>query len=770
MILSLLIFKKFLFKCLKAFCWCVLVFMLMHILFPLKVKVNYSTAVLSSEGVLLNAYLNKEDKWRIKTDIKKVSPLLMKTILAKEDKWFYWHFGVNPIAIAKAGFKNIVSAKRVSGASTISMQVARLLEPKKRTFLNKIIELFRATQLEFKYSKDEILELYLNLLPYGSNIEGINAASLIYFGKQPHALSLSESTILAIIPNRPTSLNIKNKYVAILKSRNYWLNYFKENEIFDPQLIADAQLEPINIQKNELPKIAPHLCYRLKTSYSDSAYISNTIKYQLQLQAENILKNYIEKTKAQNIRNGSILVVENKTGNVIIYCGSNNFADNENAGQVDGTQALRSPGSALKPFLYAQAFDMGLYTPNSVLYDVPININGYQPQNYDKGYNGAVTLRQALAYSLNIPAVSVLNEVGISAFSNTLKKTGFSHIKTKNMGLSLALGGCGVTLQELTCAYSTLANYGKYKPLNFLKSEIKNNGINTISEEAAYLTTDILQTLVRPDIPSSFFNNTFRIPKVAWKTGTSYGRKDAWAIGYNKDYTVGVWVGNFDAEGVPSLSGAEIATPLLFEIFNTIDYNSTKKWFAPPKGIEYRYVCSKTGNLPAVFCTDKITDQYIGNKTLQKNCNHLIEIPVNADSSLCYCNSCLPNETVINKFYPNLPATLINYYVQEKIVYKAIPKHNPNCTCIYQTNGPKIVSPSHGSEYLIETESQAQIMLNAEADNKASKILWYVNDKLVKEGLPNQAVFITPPIGNVKITCSDNLGRSSHITIVTKAF
>jgi penicillin-binding protein 1C len=405
-----------------------------------------------------------------------------------------------------------------------------------------------------------------------------------------------------------------------------------------------------------------------------------------------------------------------------------------------------------------------------VLYDVPVNINGYQPQNYDKGYNGAVTLRHSLAYSLNIPAVAVLNEVGIPAFSSTLRKGGFTHIKTKNLGLSLALGGCGVTLEELTNAYSALANYGHYKPLNYINRKKTNNSVEMVSEEAAYLTSDILATLVRPDIPSAFFNNTFRIPKVAWKTGTSYGRKDAWAIGYNKDYTVGIWVGNFDAEGVPSLSGAEIATPLLFEIFNTIDYNSNKKWFAAPKGIDYRYVCSKTGNLPAPFCTDKITDQFIGNKTLQKTCNHLIEIPVNKDSSFSYCNSCLPTQDYFTKLYPNLPATLINYYVQEKIVFKAIPKHNPNCTRIYQTNGPKIVSPSNGSEYLIETESNAQIMLNAEADNKASKILWYINDKLVKEALPNQAVFITPPIGIIKITCSDDLGRSSYINITTKKF
>ena len=718
----------------------------------------------------MSAFLNKEDKWRIRTDLKNISPLMVKTIIEKEDKWFRWHFGFNPVAMARAGFQNITRQKRVSGASTITMQLARLIEPKKRTFANKFIEIFRAVQLEMRYSKDEILEMYLSLLPYGGNIEGVGSASLIYFGKPASALSLSESVILSVIPNRPGSLNIRTKAKAIEKSRNYWLEYFLQHGVFNKKLVADALNEPVQIRKRQLPAFARHFCLRLKSQYADSTHIKTSIHYAHQVQVENILKNYVERTREKNIRNGSVLVLDNRTGRVLVYCGSNDFDDRENAGQVDGIRALRSPGSALKPFLYARSFDLGLYTPNSVLYDVPVNIGGYEPENYDREFNGSITLKHALSFSLNIPAVCVLNQIGLPDFVKHLNACGFRSVKIKNSGLSLALGGCGVSLQELVTAYSMLANEGKLKAPAFLNHSVIHHVTQPLTRESAYLTTNILQTLVRPDIPQSFFHNTYRIPKVAWKTGTSFGRKDAWAIGYNKDYTVGVWLGNFDGEGVPSLSGAETATPLLFEVFTVLDYNSRKGWFSTPPGIDYRYVCPRTGNLPGPFCTEQIVDEFIKGKTLQTECRHEIEIMVNADSSLTYCNTCMGDNPYKLKRYPNLPAQLINFYEQEKVAYKAIPPHNPACTRVYNANGPKIVSPSNEAEYLIEAGSGTKLMLNAEADNKSSKIFWFVNDRMVAESKPNQAVFYEPPFGNIKISCSDDLGRSSFVRVVVKQF
>ncbi|MES2617648.1 MAG: penicillin-binding protein 1C, partial [Bacteroidota bacterium] len=640
----------------------------------------------------------------------------------------------------------------------------------KRSFVNKFTEIFRAIQLELQYSKSEILELYLNHLPYGGNIEGAGTASLFYFGKAPMALSLSESVILSVIPNRPGSLNIQTRLAAIEQSRNYWLHYFNDDGTFNRNLIAEALKEPVAIQKHELLKIAPHLSLQLKNTYKDSARITCTIAYYRQVQVENILKRYVEKTTTRNIKNGSAIVIDNVTGNVLVYCGSNNFNDRLNAGQVDGAKGLRSPGSALKPFLYAKGFDLGLYTPGTVVYDVPITINGYSPKNYDETFSGPVTVNDALARSLNIPAVNTLNEIGTPVFVKELQQLGFQSVENKNTGLSLALGGCGVTLFELTNAYAALANKGMYRPCQLLQYRKPNTSIPVISEAAAFLTTQILQTLNRPDLPAAYFNQTFKMPKVAWKTGTSFGRKDAWAIGYNKRYTIGVWLGNFDGEGVPSLNGAEIATPLLFEIFNTMDYASDKQWFASPKTIDYHYVCSKSGHLPSAFCSQPIMDAFIPDKTIQQFCTHMKEVMVNADSSMSYCNSCIGLSPYTVKLYPNYPANLLNYYIQEKIAYKVVPAHNPACQRVEHSTGPKIISPTHEAEYLIETSSHVQLMLNAEADNRTGKILWYINDKLVATSVPNQPVFVHPPIGRLKITCSDESGRKSTVRVVTKAF
>lgn len=744
--------------------------MIFNLINPLKVNLNFSQSVYSREGKLLKTFLNNTDKWRIKTNWEEVSPLFKKVLINKEDKYFHWHSGVNPVSIFQSIISNVRANKRVSGASTISMQVVRLLHPAKRTFYNKFIEMLRAFQLELAYNKEEILDIYINILPYGGNIEGVATASMFYFGKSPQALSLNECIVLSIIPNKPTSLNIKKSTTNIEKSKKYWLNYFKDKKIFSESLVENALAEDVVLKKRELPNIAPHLALKLINEYKDSSRIYSSISFNTQLQCESLLKNYVEKIKSININNGSIMVVDNKTRKVIAYCGSNDFNDDKYQGQVNGIEGIRSPGSALKPFLYANAFNLGLCTPNTIVYDVPININSYQPQNYDKSFLGTVSVKKALAFSLNIPAVTMLNEMGLTEFITTLKVFGFKDIKSKNMGLSLALGGCGVTLNQLVSAYTSLSQYGQYQPLLYKQFQKNSNSIQLVSPEAVYLTTDILSTLVRPDIPSSYFNSTYKIPKIAWKTGTSFGRKDAWAIGYNKDYTIGVWVGNFTGEGVPSLSGAEYATPLLFELFNLIDYQSKKQWFAPPKNIDFRYVCPKTGHLCQAYCNEKITDMFIKNITIQKYCDHVIQVYVNKDSTISYCNSCLPDKEFKIKTYNNYPPALINYYENEKINYNKIPPHSELCTKVYDKKGPIIVSPTNEAEYLIEENSGAEMLLNAQSDNKAGKLFWYINNKMVAEAKPNQPIFVKLPLGIVKISCSDDLGRTSTIQVKTKLF
>jgi len=748
----------------------VLVFVLINWLSPFCFSIDYSKSVYAQEGELIGVYLNKSDKWRLHTPLKDVSPLFLKSILLKEDKWFYSHYGFNPVSIFKAAFNNAVSGQRKGGASTITMQVVRLIKPQKRTYANKLIELFRAVQLEYQYSKDEILEMYINLLPYGGNIEGVGSATYIFFGKSPHNLSLSECVALSIIPNKPSSLNIKKNQAAIQIAKNKWIKKLSPILNLSQSTIEDALMESFSIQYFPMPKIAPQFCNRLFVANSTFNKYYSTISYPYQIQVQLLLNQYVEKLKEKNINNGSLMIVENKTGNVLVYCGSNDFNDAEHFGQVDGVKAIRSPGSTLKPFLYGLSFEKGIYTPETVVLDIPVNYGSYTPVNYDETYNGRIKVKEALVQSLNIPAVNLLNDIGVKSFKGFLKTSGFSNLQNQGLGLSLALGGCGVSLEELCMAFSMFANEGVLKRKQFLKSVNKVPLNPVLSPAASYLVSSILQTVQRPDLPSQLFNSTFRIPKVAWKTGTSFGRKDAWAIGYNKQYTVGVWIGNFDGEGVASLSGGEIATPLLFEVFNTIDYNSKKQWFSEPKGISYRAVCSQTGYVPSTDCSQTINEPYIEKQTIQKICQHSIRLKVNKDSSLYYCNSCIEDNQYFEKTYPNLPAELINYYEQEKIVYKKWPLHNPKCQRVESEGELKIISPTNQSEYLIENNAESKLMLNASVDHQAKTIYWFINDKLICQSNPNQAVFVKMPIGKLKITCSDDLGRKQVVYITVKNF
>jgi penicillin-binding protein 1C len=424
--------------------------------FPPPLHVPYSTLVTAADGSTLHAFLSRDDKWRIYATLQEITPRMRQTILQKEDRWFYWHPGLNPVSMLRAAGRNIVRGRRTAGASTITMQVVRLLEPRPRTYLSKLIEAVRAVQLEIHLSKDEILQLYLNLVPYGGNVEGIKSASLLYFGKPPQLLSLAEITALAIIPNRPSSLRLGEQNAAIVQARNVWLRRFGDSGTFDEQAIQDALAEPLNARRRTAPGLAPHLSLRLRAEQPDVPIIVSSIRPAVQAAAERLVRQYVARIKAQNIHNAAVLVLNNQTGAVEGYVGSADFRNAYDGGQVDGVRAVRSPGSALKPLLYALAFDRGLITPKAKLNDVPTNFGGYEPTNYDEHFNGPVTAEFALANSLNIPAVKLLDDITPPVFVAKLREAGFHTVAKQGdeLGLSMILGGCGVTLDEITRAYS----------------------------------------------------------------------------------------------------------------------------------------------------------------------------------------------------------------------------------------------------------------------------------------------------------------------------
>ncbi len=748
-----------------------LLFLIADSIFPLPVDTDYSRIVLDRDGVVLHGFLSGDEKWRMYTELDEISPDIRTTFLAKEDNYFYYHPGINPAAIVRAAWNNVTSGRRTSGASTITMQVARMMEPKRRTYVNKAGEMFRALQLEWHLSKDEILQLYLNRVPYGGNIEGIKAASLIYFGRLPNQLSLAQVVTLTVIPNRPNQLTIGRHNDAIRTERDRWINRFRNEGVIDEERSKAALSEPFAYRRLDVPRRAAHLSVRLRRQYPERYIIQSSLDSEIQSKVENMVYAASRRLQYRNIRQASALVIDNKTMQVVAYVGSPDFFNDDEAGQVDGIRAVRSPGSTLKPLIYAIAVDIGVVTPKTIVADVPIHIDGYSPENYDSKYNGAVTIEDALAYSLNIPAVKTLQQIGVPSLVDKLIDADFRQILAdrNKLGLSAALGGCGTRLEELTLLYAAFANRGMFSKANWLQSDSVAVSKRLISEEASYLITESLTRLTRPDLPNSA-SASLRVPKVAWKTGTSYGRRDAWSIGYNQNFTVGVWAGNFDNEGVPDLSGAEIATPILFDLFNTIDYASDNKWYGIPANLMYRFVCPVTGLAKGESCEHAAVDWFVPGISNTQTCRHLVEISVSPDERMSYCTRCRPQTGYKNMLYPDYPPDLLSWMDRVGVQYDKIPAHNPVCTRVLDANPPRIVSPVANQEYLIDRADAAEIKLAAEVASDVALLYWYVNDRLVGTSAPGENFFTKVDSGRNKISCTDDRGRNSDITFTVSFF
>ncbi|HNS16730.1 MAG TPA: penicillin-binding protein 1C [Bacteroidales bacterium] len=747
----------------------VLSFLLIDRIFPFNPPLDFSQVITSNDGTILHVFLNKEDKWRVKTGLDEISPELRKSIVFKEDRFFYYHFGINPIALVRALVQNTVSGERISGASTITMQLARLLDPRPRSYKSKLIEMFRAVQLEWHFSKKEIIRMYLNHLPYGGNIEGVKTASLIYYEQSPQALSLAQIVTLSIIPNNPSVYLSGKNEGDLLRERNRWLDFFLRKGIFSGQVIRDAKEEEVGLERHPLPRRIPHLATRLHADYPEKDLLQTFIDLELQTRIETITWNHIRSIRVKGIQNASVMVVDNETGGVISYLGSADFNDAESFGQVDGIRAIRSPGSTLKPFLYALAIDKGLITPATILTDVPARFGGYHPENYDGTYRGMISAKNALALSLNVPAVKLMNDLHEDYFIGKLVDAGFQTVglKRKELGLSVILGGCGVTLEELTNLFCSFANKGILSPSRYFSTQERFSSDTLFSAPAAFLVTEMMTSLKRPDFPVKA-EQIIDLPRIAWKTGTSYGRRDAWSVGYNPDYTVGVWIGNFQGNGIPELNGTDFAAPLLFKIFRLLDRDNSLSWFELPPGLRIRDVCARSGLPPSDFCTDLIEDAYIPGISPGERCQHLRAVFVNADSSLSFCRACLPEGGFLTKFYPNYPPEVIAYMNEENIPYEAIPAHNPRCERIFRENAPRITSLTENAEYILYREEHQRLKLACQPESDVGKIFWYVNNKFLSTALAQEALFFEPPEGEVKVSCVDDKGRNTDIWIVVK--
>lgn len=767
-------FLKKLSKKYRHFFWIFPIFLLLcfisaDFLFPLRVDTKYAQIILSKEGKPLHTFLSADDKWRIQCALSDCSPLLLKAILEKEDRFFYYHFGVNPLAVFRALGKNLVRGKTVSGASTITMQVVRLLEPKSRTYFHKLLESFRALQLEWHYSKSEILTMYLNLVPYGGNIEGVRAASLLYFGIEPKALSLAQAVVLSVVPNRPTSLALGKKNAAILQARNRWLRRFVRRGVFGQSAVEEALSEPLEAFRRASPKKAPHFSVWLNAHRPNRAVLHTSLEYETQARVAALAAQYLKRTKRFDVNNAAVLVVENASKKIVAYVGNPDFADSRHAGQVNGVVALRSPGSTLKPFVYGLTFDRGIYTPRSILHDVPSRFENYAPENFDQVFDGKVSLRDALKNSLNLVAVKSLEKVGVPALIELLEKANFRSISRSkhHLGLSLALGGCGVSLWEMAGLYSALATEGAFRPLSYLNGQVAADSLQLVSPEAAFMLTDILSGLDRPDLPARYLAGR-KVPKICWKTGTSYGRKDAWSIGFNKKYTVAVWLGNFNGRGARALTGATTATPLLFKIFNTIDYNSRSDWYEMPENLSERLVCQESGLPPSAHCQKLVSDFFIPMVSSVKTCRCQKLVFLSEDEHHTYCPHCLPSSGYKKAYFPNYAAEILAFHKKNRLPLRLPPPHYAHCSKVALGDAsPRILSPIDGREYLIEG-TETELALQCQIANDADEVYWYINNKFFAKSAASKPLFFVPPEGHVKISCSDNRGRNTDSHIIVK--
>jgi penicillin-binding protein 1C len=729
-----------------------------------------ATVVAARNGAPLRLYLAPDQAWRFPARLADIAPILPRIVVAAEDRHFRRHPGVNPLSLLRATLSNLRAGHVVSGGSTITMQLARLAQPRPRTLWAKLVEAGRALQLERRLTKTAILEDYLNLAPYGGNIVGVGAASLLYFGKGPNRLSLAEAALLAVLPRSPLRLDPVRHPKAAKAARDALLDNLARRRIIDQQAAEEARAAPMPKTVRQPPFIAPQFCELARELAGPRLRVDTSLDPTVQQVSGNILRGRTSWLKAQGIGAVAAVVLDPASRDVLAMVGSTDYFGDARFGQINGTTIRRSPGSALKPFLYAMAMDQGLIFPQSLLLDIPTGFAGYTPKNYDGLYRGRVSAEQALITSLNVPAVRLLNQVGTEPFLDVLHRGGLASLDkpAAHYGLSLILGGGEVTLLSLTNLYADLAGGGEHRPPKLLAGPTP-PGQRLFSPEACALVTEILTRLERPDLPTSW-ERALAVPAVAWKTGTSYGHRDAWAVGYSADHAIGVWVGNMDGAPIKGISGAVHAGPILFELFRAIEEHGSR--LVAPRGLNIAEieVCAESRQLPGPHCPHRVMAKIIPGRTKLTACPIHTQILVDEGTGLRLEGDCLLTHPARAVTVAQYPAELVSWWRAVGIPFEAPPEPAPGCAAT-AGEGPRIVSPSPATPYKLRRDAPAsfqQIPLSAEAPAASRRLSWYVDGALTAQGDPGQRLFWQPTAGSHRLVVADDRGRFDAVTVVVE--
>ncbi|MCX2746050.1 penicillin-binding protein 1C [Mangrovivirga sp. M17] len=746
--------KKKLNKVIRAGIYLVLALILLILLIPIPDPVfdtPRSTVLYSSEGNLLSASIADDQQWRFPSS-DSIPKKFENAIRIFEDEYYYYHPGVNPVSIFRAAWQNLEAGKVVSGGSTLTMQVIRMAYGnKKRTLFQKVIEIFAAIKLDLFYSKETIIKLYADNAPFGGNIVGITTAAWKYYGRPPYRLSWSEAATLAILPNEPSNIYPGKNQELLISKRNTLLSKLAKKGFMSEEELFLAKEEMIPSEIYNLPDHAYHLLYRSIKEGKTGTNINSTLSSSLQNKVEEIVNQYSSKMASNEIHNAAALVLNIEDGSVLAYVG--NSKNTGSHGQhVDIITSRRSSGSLLKPFLYAASLDEGLITPQKLVPDIPLFYNGFAPKNFDKQYRGAVPADEALASSLNVPFVHLLVDYGYEKFHHNLKKIGFRSFDkpASHYGLSIILGGAETTLWEITSAYAgmkrSLDNYYT-RPINkgysnsdfhsnyydktdsISQNEIKLKSDGHIKAPSVWFTFNAMKNLNRPDQEAGWeqFNSS---QSIAWKTGTSYGFKDGWAIGLTDSFVVGVWIGNADGEGRPGLTGVEAAAPLMFEIFDLLDDQLNLR---EPFGLS-KVVCQKSGMIASENCTEienKSLPEYL---TATKQCDLHQNIKLDQKQEYRVNSSCYEISNMVTKSYFILPPVQAYYYKRFNPNYNSVPPFTEGCNAQDVTQFFDLIYPGKFTKVHIPREqagNTGQTIFEAAHENADIKVFWHLDDQFL---------------------------------------
>jgi penicillin-binding protein 1C len=732
-------------------------------LFPVPSLLNeysFSKAVYDDQHHLLRLTLSKDQQYRVYTPLADIPLELREATLLQEDKYFRWHFGLNPLSLCKAVWQTYIVKSRKVGASTITMQLARIrFGINSKVPLGKVEQIIRALQLEAHYSKDEILEAYLNLAPYGGNIEGVGAASLIYFHHPVNKVTLPQAITLSVIPQNPINRRPSNAALKSIRDRLYarWLASHAQDQ--NKQKLFSLPLAMYRIA--DLPFKAPHFVSRVLDNSLAEHALETTLDAGAQALIERITHRYLEQKHALGVYNAAILLIDTRDMGAKALLGSADFFNQPISGQINGVEIKRSPGSTLKPFIYGLAMDQGLIHPNTVLKDVQQSFNGYNPENFDYDFMGPIKAKDALVLSRNIPAVYLSSQLKNETLYRLLEKAQVAGLKPESYyGLSINLGGAELTMKELVSLYAALVNDGVWYPVNMLKNGKKEQGTRLLSREASFLVLDMLQSVSREGL---VHEDLGRLP-VAWKTGTSSGYRDAWAVGAFGPYVLGVWVGNFDNKANPAFIGKEIAAPLFWRLTQAITQElgplTTINPHPETMNLKKLKVCKVSGLLPTPYCPDTELSWFIPGKSPIKKDTIFREVAINDKTGLRTCHIDGNTSFEVFEFWPS---DLLAIFKRAGIQRHTPPFFEPGCSST--SNGsmsPQITSPQTGIDYVLSANSDEhnKILFTAVTDSGIAHLYWFINESLVATTRADENFFWHARPGSFVVRVVDDQGLS----------